>query len=433
MSQIEQRVIDTITSRGGRVTAADVVESTGFALNMVTRELNRIASISHAVLEVSPGGTIMYVFSPDLAKIFDAAGFRKKLLELAKSAWSVAFYLIRCSFGVLLIASFATLLMIFVVTIVLILVASGAGGGHHGGHHGGGHHHHHHGLDFDFFDIENMIMFFAWWQRDVGNPSDYTYLGQPVDLGDQGFLFNCFSFLFGDGNPNRSFAEHTWQYVAELIRRNNGVLTAEQVAPYAVSPTAREDAAMFPVLVRFDGVPQVTDVGEIVYVFPNMQVTASGALRDDLPEIAEEKQWRFTETPMRRLDFVLFFAIANLGGWYAVLRNPTVLHLIGPYASMAPVMLDYAIFFVLFPLMREFCNAVRNGVIQYRNDLRKKAHAKLALAQAQSKIRNAQIFAQRLQYLNSSQVVYTTATDLLDQEFAGTAWTLANPQQNPAP
>ena len=67
--------------------------------------------------------------------------------------------------------------------------------------------------------------------------------------------------------------------VGELISRNGGVITAEQLAPYLDPPAdyrpgeLNEDF-MVPALVRFGGSPSVDQDGQLLYTFPSLQVEA---------------------------------------------------------------------------------------------------------------------------------------------------------------
>ncbi len=94
--------------------------------------------------------------------------------------------------------------------------------------------------------------------------------------------------MFGDGNPNARLKEDRWQYIAQLIRANGGVVTAEQLAPYTDADPKNEDGVL-PVLVRFDGRPEVTDSGNIVYLFPSLQISAATAQQSGLPPFYMKK------------------------------------------------------------------------------------------------------------------------------------------------
>lgn len=62
-----------------------------------------------------------------------------------------------------------------------------------------------------------------------------------------------------------------------MIRYNNGVVTAEQLAPYLRTPPpplpplsqpAHDESFVLPLLLRFNGQPRVTTNGHIYYTFP---------------------------------------------------------------------------------------------------------------------------------------------------------------------
>jgi hypothetical protein len=409
MGTNRQKVVGAIRSLGLRVTASDVAATTGLPLWEAIRELNKVAADAHAVLQVSKEGLIAYCFRGDPEAVYAAKGVQKAFNELITKIKQAFFFMVRCSFGLLLIGSIITLLIIFVVAIAFAMFASDAADGHLDGleaEFDGD-------LEWNFFDIVNLTMFFTWWKDDVDGSLDYY--GQKIAIRETGFISNCFSFLFGDGNPNRNYyGEEAWRYIADLIRLNNGVITAAQVGPYAEDYAT--DDGIFPVLVRFDGVPQVTPTGNIVYAFPSMQTTAAGHVFKGMPKFGELKQWKFTNVPARKLDFVFYFAFANLAGWWAVAGNMHHFEFAAKYKPYVGLLLAYAIFFIAFPMARTLVNAVRNGVIEVRNHQRERLALELAKPSMQSKIREAQIFATSMQWVDPSQIAYTTAESLMDQE-----------------
>lgn len=411
-----QKVTQAIRSLGLRVTAADVAATTGLPLWETIRELNRIAADAHAVLQVSNTGTLAYAFKGDPDAVYAAKGLNKAIRIVVGKAKQILFFAVRCSFGVLLLASILTLLVIFLVAIAFAMFASDAADGsidfdgHGGGEHGG---------DFDmdlewtFFDVVNLSMFFTWWRHDVEDHSMDWY-GHNIQLRETGFISNCFSFLFGDGDPNRKYGERAWTYIADLIRLNNGVITAAQIGPY-MEDYATDDG-IFPVLVRFDGVPQVTATGNIVYQFPALQSTAAGHVFNKLPIFGELKSWKFSNVPARKLDFVFYFAGANLAGWWAIATNLHQFDFLIQYKPIVQLLLAYAIFFISVPIVRSLWNDVRNAWIEVKNKQREKLAKELAAPKMQAKIAEAQAFSTALQWHDPSQLAYTTAESLLDQE-----------------
>jgi hypothetical protein len=64
----------------------------------------------------------------------------------------------------------------------------------------------------------------------------YGYYAMPGeerrDPDEMGFLESIFSYIFGDGDPNRGLEEKRLSLAANMIRENNGSVTAEQLAPF---------------------------------------------------------------------------------------------------------------------------------------------------------------------------------------------------------
>jgi len=58
----------------------------------------------------------------------------------------------------------------------------------------------------------------------------------------------------------------------------------------------QDESFVLPALVRFGGEAEVTDEGEIIYVFPTFQVTATGKrwFNSQQPMVIMEKQQEFT-------------------------------------------------------------------------------------------------------------------------------------------
>lgn len=403
-------MLDAIRSLGLRVTAADVAATTGLPLNATIRELNGIASDTSAILQVSENGTIAYLFKIDPEIAFRAKGLRKAALIILEKVKNAALWMVRCSFGILLIGSILTLLVIFAVAVAFAMTAADGAdgdldimGGDIDALDGD--------LDFNFFDLVNLTMFFTWWHRDV---TEIDYYGHKLQTRETGFVSNCFSFLFGDGDPNRNFEETAWKNIADIIRLHNGVITAEQVGPYLKD--LGSDNSIFPVLVRFDGTPEVTNTGHIVYQFPSLQQTAAGHVFNPVPMYAQEEQWKFSKIPAKRLDLVFYFAGANLAGWYAVAGNLSRLEFLMPWKWLIELLLTYALFFIAFPMVRSICNSVRNAWIEVCNNQRKRNAELLTKATLQAKIQEAQQFALAMQWHDPNQLAYTTEKDVLDQD-----------------
>jgi hypothetical protein len=312
------KILEAIATHGPRIVPVDVAASTGMALPAVMAELNTIASETNAHLEVTEKGNIAYLFQPNLTQAYTANAGREIFRSIGRVLANISlivlrafcalmFFLVRISFGLALILGFVFIVVLVVVVVIALLkgMDSDSGGGDGGG------------FDFDFgslFDFgwgggyysRPFYMYWLWdWIWDwfffwrYVSP-DERYYNEPVSSYDAGygkvgeekekksnFLMNVFSYLFGDGDPNKNFEELEWQTIAQVIEANQGVVTAEMLAPYAGEDPKDEDW-MVHVLQRYNGIPEVTEAGGIVYTFPAFQTQglalpggASGAVNFD--------------------------------------------------------------------------------------------------------------------------------------------------------
>lgn len=363
-------MLASIAARRGRVTLAEVAADTGKGLRMCARVLNRIAMAcgGAAHIEVSPAGEAVYVFPRNLTGAFANTRMRQLAGEGLSALLYLLTFLLRCSFGLLLIASFICVLSVCIATFAVLVIFATVTGIHV---HGEIHHLLHQ------FDFQNLGYFFSWRERN-SKDEQYTYLGQALDFRSDGLLYSCYSYLFGDADPNRHLKlnDEWMRSITGLIYDNQGAISWTQVVPLLISPTVPEEKALFPLLVRFDGLPQVNAAGKIIYVFPEMQGTDKPY--SPTPQFLEEKLWRFTEEPVSKMRIVVFFGLCNLAGWCLIANSPGLCELVSPYQWIVPIFAEYAAFFLLFPVQRHVVNSIRNAAIDYRNDMRRKAAEKLA-------------------------------------------------------
>jgi hypothetical protein len=439
MSAIPERdkVIKAIKELGRRVTVSDVAAKTGLPLLTTTRALNSVASDCRGTIQVTKEGNLVYAFSPAFDAAYLKTGIALFFIEAGQQIFKLAFYLLRISFGVTLIASVVTVAILIVVAVIAIMSKSDSGGD------GGG------GFDFDFGGLDDIGQFFMWDIAYRGTSPSYGYGYGGYDAGyggissaerdyaaytqgkyipqgdsakpkDQGFVLNCFSYLFGDGDPNAGIEEQKWQMIAEHIRTNNGVTTAEQLGCYTGAGFRKEDAAL-PVLVRFDGQPTVTDTGNIIYVFPSLQNTAQRQQQFEPPQpppnYLEEKRWPFSIYDAGNFIPVSIFAFMNFVGCVWLFRHMSTIAALHPYRVLIDYLTIYASFFLFFPILRYIGLQVFNVGIDKRNKLRAANYGLTKQQKHQHKLAEARVLAISADPTKSDQIVYSSDKDLLEQEF----------------
>lgn len=410
---------------GYRVTVGDVAAQAGLNINLAEQGLLALASDAGGHLQVAESGEMAYLFPKSFRTILRNKFLRVRLQEWWEHIWRVLFYLIRLSFGVILILS---IVLIF-VAIAIILVAISASSNDNNS--GGGGSHHSHGDGGIIFMPNFWYWSDIWWLFDPGYDNYHRRQRETSHSSpkrEMSFLESIFSFLFGDGNPNANLEERRWQEIGTVIRNWGSAVAAEQIAPYLDNiPEGykREDEDyMLPVLTRFNGRPEVSPDGEIVYHFPDLQTTASSWQPQPVPAFLQEKFWRFSRASSGQNMLAIGLGGINVIGALvlgSLLRDGQIAAQIGGLIAFVQsiywLLLGYGIGFLAIPLIRYFWIQWKNSKIEARNQKRQEQAVVLAQADGtlQKKIAYAQQFAAQ-NAIEKEDLAYTSETDLLDQE-----------------
>lgn len=413
---LNPNIMQAVEQLGYRVTVGDVAAKAGLDVNFARRELLALASDAGGNLQVAESGEIAYSFPQNFRDILRNKFFRLQVQEWWQKVWRILFYLIRISFGLLLLAS---IILIFVsITIILSALNSSDNNNSGGGREGGGF------GAMPYFWSNDWLWFFYW-------NSDPYYRRTRQAAGEENqmnFLESVFSFIFGDGNPNYNLDEHRWQAIATVIRNNQGAIAAEQIAPYldefGKGYAVEYEEYMLPALARFDGRPEVSPEGQIVYHFPELQTTAAQNHPQPVASYLRELLWRFSEASSGQILLASGLGIVNLGGalilGQLLASSPIVAKLGGLVIfvqAIYPILLVYGAAFLTIPLIRYFWIKWRNSQIEARNQERQQRAAILNKPNPtlKQKLNYARQFAVE-NVISGQNLAYTTETDLLEQE-----------------
>ena len=414
MSVAHLNLIDAVETLGYEVTVADVAARSGWSLAETRQGLLALASDTGGNLQVSELGDIVYQFPKDLRGVLQRKFWRLRWQKIGAQVWRVVFYLIRISFATILVLS----LILIVVAIAIIVVSlqsandSDSGGGRR---------------SWGFFWFPWDIFDIFW----LFSPNNY-YRNRRIRSGKSkrkmNFFESVFSFLFGDGNPNRNLEERRWQAIAASIRTHQGAVVAEHLAPYlddlGQGYHREYDNYLLPVLAKFNGLPEVTPEGGLVYQFPDLQVTANQTIETNYPTYLKEQKWKFSSASSSQVMLAIGLGAANLIGALvlgSLLADGQIAAQLGGLvalvASIYPILLGYGIGFLAIPLVRYLWLNSANEKIEKRNRDREKQAS--ALQQPNPTLQRKLDYAKQLETdltVASDNPIYTTETDLLEQE-----------------
>ncbi|MEL6602692.1 MAG: hypothetical protein AAFP20_05630 [Cyanobacteria bacterium J06614_10] len=426
---LNKDVMQAVETLDYRVTVGDVAARAGLNVEVAQQGLLALASETQGHMQVSDSGEIAYEFPRNFRGALRNKYWQLRVQEALSKIWQVVFYLIRLSFGIMLLVSMA---IIAIAIIALMIAASSQGGGGNRDDRRGG------GFSFGISPFNIFYLFDFNYRRGRRRyPNRYSRQssgwgrdnGRAAQSGEKlQFLEAVFSFLFGDGDPNADLEERRWQAIGSVIRNNGGAITAEQVAPYlddlGEGWEKEYEDYMLPVLTRFNGQPEVSPTGDMVYYFPELQVSAKERGRNAVSAYLKEAKRKFTSATSDQVMLSIGLGAANIIGavvLQGMLQSAIAEGLALPAAavfaqSILGVLMIYGIAFLAVPLVRYYWVQWRNAKIEARNEQRsQRAVALNRLGPAfQQKLAFAKQFAGQ-KVLQEEDAVYNTERDLSEQ------------------
>jgi hypothetical protein len=414
------KIVKSIEKLDYRVTVGDVAAQAGLELNFAQQGLLALASEAGGHLQVAESGDVVYLFPKNFRSILRNKYWQLRWQQTWQKIWGVLFYLIRISFGIILIAS----ILLMLVAIVLIAIAmnsandEGEGGDrNYGGGYGGG-----------FYMPRFWLGDIFWWFDPGYNHRRLSRRKQTSNY-QMNFLESVFSFLFGDGDPNADLEAYRWQEIGSVIRNSKGAVIGEQIAPY-IDDMDQDEDYMIPVLSRFNGYPQVSPQGEIIYYFPELQVMASRRQAESVAttDFLQAKLWRFSQANGNQITLAAGLGALNIILAFVLetfLRDGSIATQLGGIVafvdSISWFLLGYGALYLAIPLVRYFWIQMRNPKLVKGN--RAREQRAIALHQPNQSLRQklayASQFAQQ-KVISDRDLAYSTEDDLLDQNLKNT-------------
>jgi hypothetical protein len=413
--------MDAIQQLNYRLTLGDLASTTGLALGEAQQHLLSLAQQAEGHLQVAESGDIVYVFPKNFQDILTQKRRQDRWEVIRNKLWQGFLYGLKLSFGILLIVS---IILISLALIALLTMSKSNDNNSRRSDSGPG-----------IFWIPNIWVGNPFWSPypsyyDYYGDSDdsYRYFKKQKEKPKMNFLEAVYSFLFGDGNPNSKLEEKRDQMIAATIRNQGGVIIGEQVLPFLdvdpKSPKLEYEDYMLPILVKFGGQPEVSEKGNIIYRFPELQITGSKQKKVKTKPLLEENLWTFSHASSSQLflagslgvlNFVLASVLFSLRSEVAIgaAQGSGILALVNPLIGF---LMTYGALFLAVPLIRWFTLKKRNTKVILRNRQRELWLEQLNNPDPvlQDKLAFASEFSQQ-EIISEGQVIYSTDKDLIEQ------------------
>jgi hypothetical protein len=393
-----------------QATPGEFAVQAGLPLATVERDLQQLAIAVGGHLQVATTGEIVYKYPSNFRTILYNKSVWLQVKKYTDFIWKIIFYLIRMSFGLALLASLSIVVLTILIISIATMLSDNDGGGIDFGDWGG-----------SGGNSSTSSWGGGWWYFDWGGSNrsvDAVESTGKLKKPQLNFLGAVFSFLFGEANPNANLEELRWRSIGQVIRKNQGAITAEQVAPYMEEASPQSEDHILPVLVRFNGIPEVSEIGDIVYRFPDTQTVAQQRKFKHLPPYLQEKTRRFSGATKEQAGLICALGALNFAGIFfigALLKGAASVGLVFFVSSIYGLLATYAIGFVTIPLIRLLWLKWTNSRMATRNEKRRQRLTWLHSADATRKLDFAQQF-QVQKTLSADDILYNTEEDLLDQE-----------------
>ena len=116
------QIVQSVEQLNYRVTVGDVAAQAGLELNLAQQGLLALAADAGGHMQVADSGEVVYLFPQNFRSILRDKYWSLRLQQWWEKVWKVLFYIIRISFGVILIASI--ILMLVAIAVIVISVSS---------------------------------------------------------------------------------------------------------------------------------------------------------------------------------------------------------------------------------------------------------------------------------------------------------------------
>jgi hypothetical protein len=246
------------------LTAADAAAATALPLAAVRELLPRAADEYSARLEVTESGEIRY--SCPRGFVSRRRGFRPALVRFLEKAGRAAKIfaagLFKVWIMVMLVGYFVLFMLIALASLFITAAARSSNSGSRRG--GGG------GLFFSAHIFDLIIR--LWFYSELTKSADRRYgrAGGPGAEKSRPLHRAIFSFVFGDGDPNKDWEVREKKAFIAYVQANRGVVSLPEFMALTGLGPRRAEEEILARCAEFGGSPELTEEGVLVYRFDEL-------------------------------------------------------------------------------------------------------------------------------------------------------------------
>jgi hypothetical protein len=295
------------------LTVADIVAKTALPLEKVRALVPAVSDEYRGRLEVTESGEIRYSFPNGFQSRYRGfrAGLRRFASAFKKGLGVAARTIFKVWTMVMLIGYFIIFMLIGLAALCLSFAggSSSSSDSNSGGSNGG----------FFFTGIFDLIIR-MWFYSELLDAATGTgrYNQQVRARRPRGRpLYKAvFSFVFGDGDPNLDTAEREKKAVLAYIQANKGVISLTEYMIITGDSPAQAEENILALCTQYNGSPESTDDGVIVYRFDELLLRADASTT--VPGVPLKRLKKFSANTGKMNTGFCLVNIVNLlfGGYF---------------------------------------------------------------------------------------------------------------------
>jgi hypothetical protein len=310
VDKVKTKLVTVFKKYRREATVADLIAETGLPKYQVEQSVKHVMNEYSGHLKVTESGELVYYFPHGMRNRIKGIGpalknFWKSFLKVSGKVLS---FLFKIWIMVMLVGYFILFLVILIAAIVASIALSASRRSDSRSRSGGG------GI-FSMYLVLRLIEAFL-------RVFFFVSLTKKSKKQRRPFYKSVFAYVFGDEDPNSGWEEHEKKQVIGYIRRNRGAILIDELMVLTGKDYDEAQILINQYMLEFEGEPQVTDDGTIVFFFPELLRSQASAFEGTAVDIARPEKKKiipFNTNEGKSNGWISFFNVFNLcfGGYFS--------------------------------------------------------------------------------------------------------------------
>jgi hypothetical protein len=306
-----RKVTEALKKRRGGATVADIVAATALPLAAVRDLVPQAADEYSARLEVTESGEIRYSFPRGFVSRYRGlrAGLKRFFGKAGNFLKIFAAWFFKVWIMVMLIGYFALFMLIALASLFVSVAARSSSSDNRRGSGGGLF------LSAHIFDLIIRL----WFYSELTKSMDPRHPRGRAGKSGRPLHRAIFSFIFGDGDPNRDWETRERKAFIAYVQARRGVISLPEFMALTGLEPEKAERAIMACCAEYGGSPEATEAGTVVYRFDELLRRSDPGDRSFPDASAPIKQLRTFSTNPKKMNF--WFGLINtvnlaFGGYY---------------------------------------------------------------------------------------------------------------------